>query len=492
MEKAGVPTVYLATSQFFQNAHLSAEDNGVPTMRIIGVPADLYYRERISKERARPVAEKMLTEMLASLTQPITAEESNPKKRSSVTGTIAFTGDTPEAALEDFNQQFLDNQWSDGLPLVPPTPERVKWMLSGTRRAPDEVIGQLSPRNGTVTIEKIAINAVMAGAKPEYLPVIIAAVEGLADPDFDELHFSTSTGSFNLVIGVSGPIADEIGMNSGLGLFSYGSRANGTIGRAVRLAMINMGHTWPAQNDMALVGRPGAHAFLTFAENQAQSPWTSYHEAAGFAPEDSTVTLSVLGGYGRTGMNSYGGGAVALVPPEAVLQSIVRDIASVRTGIAAGGATGNEKAVRSNYRKFFVIFNPEIAQELNSRLGYTRESLAEYIFESASVPFEELKPNEVAAVQRAIDTGYIPAEFAERFKAGLKPSGKVPMLSRPDDVQFMVAGGIPGYTLTMTYFLDGVYKPVAHISKLVHSATLTEAGQGGVGTKRTTRLVPDK
>jgi hypothetical protein len=228
---------------------------------------------------------------------------------------------------------------------------------------------------------------------------------------------------------------------------------------------------------MALIGRPGAHAFLTFAENQDLSPWTSYHEAQGYRPGDSTVTLTVTGGYGRTGTNVYGGGAVALVPPEQILQSIINDITSTRTGISEGGATGNENAVRANYRKFFVIFNPEVAQELNSRLGYTRDSLLEYLFETASVPFEQLKPNEVAAVQRAIDTGYIPADRVERFKAGLKPGGKVPMLSRPGDVQIMVAGGIPGYTITMSYFLDGVYKPVAHITKPISGATLTEAGR---------------
>ncbi|MBF8270612.1 MAG: hypothetical protein HW386_2321 [Gammaproteobacteria bacterium] len=453
-------------------------------MRIIGVPADLYYRERISKERSRPVAEKMFDTMLASLTKPITPEEARPKIRSTGTENLKFTADTIGAAIEDCHQMFLANQWSDGLPFIPPTPERVKWMLSGTNRAPGEELGPISPRNGMATIEKIAINAVMAGASPEYLPVIIAAVEGLADPDFDELHFATSTGSFNLVIAVSGPMADEIGMNSGLGLLSYGNRANSSIGRAVRLAMINFGHTWPAQNDMALVGRPGAHAFLTFAENQAQSPWPSYHEAQGFRPDDNTVTLTVTGGYstGNTGANIYGGGAVALVPPESILKSIASDITNVRGGVAADDSTGNllagnEKAVRSNYRKYFIVFNPEVAQELQSRLGYTRESLQEYLFETASIPYELLSAGDIDNVKRAIDIGYIPTDRVARFRAGLQPGGTVPMLSRPGDVHIIVAGGIPGYTMMMSYFLDGIYKPVAHISKLISGAQLTKTGR---------------
>jgi len=451
-------------------------------MRIIAVPADLYYRERISKERARPVAEKMIDQMLSALTRPITPEEGKPRAKGDTKANLKFSAETFTEALEDFNQLFLDNRWSDGLPVIPPTPERVKWMLSGATRSPGEQLGPISPRNGMATIEKIAINAVMAGARPEYLPVIIAAVEALADPQFDDLHFATSTGSFNLVIAVSGSITDEIGMNSGLGLLSYGNRANGSIGRAVRMSIINFGHTWPGQNDMALIGRPDAHTFLTFAENQAQSPWPSYHEAQGFKAEDSTVTLSVTGGYGSTGTSVYGGGAVALVPPEDILKSIARDITRVHGGIVSGNEAGNilagnEKALRSNYRKYLIVFNPEVAQELQSRLGYTREAVQEYLFENASVPYEELRPAEVAAVQKAVDIGYVPAERKARVEQALRPGGRVPMLSRPGDVQIMVAGGIPGYTMMFSYFLDGIYKPVAHISKRIGGATLTTAGR---------------
>jgi hypothetical protein len=453
-------------------------------MRIVDVPTELFYRERVSKERARPMAEKIFGAMMAALTKPITVDENRPKARASVSGTLKFAAESIDVAIEDFNQQFLDRQWSDGLPLIPPTPGRVEWMLTGTHRSPDEVLGAISPRNGKATIEKVAINAVMAGAKPEYLPVIIAAVEGLADPHFDELHFATSTGSFNLAIGVSGPIADEIGMNSGLGMFSYGNRANSTIGRAVRLSMINFGHTWPGANDMALVGRPSAHTFMVFAENQVMSPWPPYRLSQGFSEEDSIVTLTVTGGY-STGLSQatiYGGGAVALVPPETVLEQVARDIGRVRGGVSAPNASGgvlagNQNATRSNYRKFFLIVNPEIAQELQERLGYTREGLQEKLFEMASVRYEDLREVDVAAVQRAIDTGYITAAYRERVQQGLKPGGQVPMMSSPEDVHVMVAGGMPGYTILMSYFRDGVYKPVAHISKRIADATLTEAGR---------------
>lgn len=396
---------------------MSAQDNGVPGLRILGLPANKYYSERITKERAKPVAAAALDAIIDELIRPLSPEESKPKPKTSIQKTIKVKGETPETAIENFNAMFLHNHWSDGLPILPPTPERVRWMLTGTNRAPAEEIGTVSPRNGMATIEKIAVNAVMAGAKPEYLPVIITVIEGLTDERFDDLHFLTSTGSFNLVITVSGSIADEIGMNSGLGLWSYGNRANSTIGRAVRLAMINLGHLWPGENDMALVGRASPHTFLVIAENEDQSPWEPYHVSQGFKAEDSCVTLDVIGGYSPGGrMSIYGGGAVALVSPENILDSIVKQWSEGRRP-----------------QRHLLILNPEIAQELHSRLGYTRESLQKYLNENTKVT--------------------------------------------PENSHIIVAGGIPGYTITVSGYQRGIYKPLAHITKLIRGATLTKAGR---------------
>jgi hypothetical protein len=324
------------------------------------------------------------------------------------------------------------------------------------------------------TIEKIAINAVMAGAKPEYLPVIIAAVEGLADPQFDDLHFATSTGSFNLLIAVSGPIADEIGMSNGLGMFSYGNRANSTIGRAVRMSIINFGQTWPGVNDMALVGRANPHTFLVFAENQAQSPWSSYVLDQGYKDGDSTVTLSV---YGMGAPQVHGGGAVALVPPENIINTIINDVKTSARGRVMNTPNGPASRFGRSHGKLVIVMNPEVAQELHDRLGYqTRASLIQHIHDEASVPFEELAEAEVASVKQAIESGYIPKDRVAAFEAGLKPGGKVPSMRELSDVQLIVAGGIPGYTLTLRGYLDGIYKPHSHITKKISDATLTRAG----------------
>jgi hypothetical protein len=224
---------------------------------------------------------------------------------------------------------------------------------------------------------------------------------------------------------------------------------------------------------MALVGRPSAQTFLTFAENQAQSPWEPYRVSQGFAESDSTVSISVTGGYGqRSGTSVFGGGAVALVPPESVVQSIIDNI-HVRGIVAASGGRSNF----ITHRKHLVLFNPEIAQELHERLGYTRESLQTYIYDRTSVPFEDLTPVEIQEIQAAIDGDRIAVDRVEIFKAGLKPGGKVPSLSRPEDVHMVVSGGIPGYTVTFSSYLRGVYKPTAHITKAIRGATLTDAGK---------------
>ena len=312
----------------------------------------------------------------------------------------------------------------------------------------------------------------MAGAKPEYLPVIIAAVEGLADPQFDDLHFTTSTGSFNLLIAVSGPIVKELSMNNGVGMLSYGNRANATIGRAIRMCIINFGQTWPGVNDMALVGRSDPYTFVTFAENQGQSPWQPYATSRGFKADDSTITLSV---YGMGEPQVHGGGAVALVPPESIINTIIGDVKKHAHGRAYGGRS----SLGRSYSKLFVIMNPEVAQELHDRLGYkTRESLIQHIYDEASIPYKDLTDADKQSVEAAIKSGRIPKDRVAAFEAGLKPGGKVPAMRELSDMQLIVAGGIPGYTLTVWGYLDGIYKPHSIITKKITNATMTKAGSG--------------
>jgi hypothetical protein len=341
-------------------------------------------------------------------------------------------------------------------------------MLRGTSRSPGEVLGTVAPKNGIATIEKVAINSVMAGAKPEYLPVIIAAMEGITDPAYDALHVMTSTGSFNIAIMVTGPIAKEINVNSGIGFLGYGWQANSTIGRAVRLCLINFGRVWPGFNDMALVGRP-SQQFYVFAENQEFSPWPPFHVTQGFKPEDSCVTISSVM---SASSSFFGGGAVATWTTQGILDSIVRMILNGRMGMA------NWKRGSSNPGpfKYILFFEPALAAELN-RLGYTRESLQKLIYERATIPFEQLTAAEIANIQPRIDSGEIPKDRIPVFRDALKPGGRLPMLDRLEDIRIVVAGGIPGYSFGMSFWREGLYAPTSDQTKKIRGAILTRAGR---------------
>ena len=269
LEKLGKPGVFINCDTFEEDAKSASADNSMP-VRHCRISSAEFYKLRGKAETIRPLVESVFDDIIDALTAPLTPEEaSTSQAEGDEDGPHKISvsaGSYPEAA-EEFNEIYLNNRWGDGLPLLPPTPERVEWMLSGTSRSPREVIGRINPKQGVATIEKIAINAVMAGARPEYMPVIIAAMEALADDSFDDLHILASAGSFTLLIVVTGPIAGELKMEAGIGFMGHGWRPNNTIGRAVRLATLNIGRLWPAKNDMALIGRISPHTFHTFTEN---------------------------------------------------------------------------------------------------------------------------------------------------------------------------------------------------------------------------------
>jgi len=468
LEKLGKPGVYVCTDNFVHDAESASEDVGMPNVRIVTVKAADYYRLRGTDEGVMPVAEGIIDELIDGLTRPLTPEEAGTEPEKEDLGPLKVSAGSYPLAVEKFNDIYLENKWGDGLTLTPPTKEAVAAMLAGTSRSPDEIIGTVAPKNGVATIEKIAVNAVMAGARPEYLPVIIAAMEGITDPDYDDLHVMTSTGSFNFAIMVTGPLAKELDINSGIGFLGYGWRANSTIGRALRLALINIGRVWPGVNDMALVGRP-SQQFYVFSENQEFSPWPPFHVTQGFRPEDSCVTVSsVMGSPG----DLLGGGAVATWTPQDILDNAVRMMMEPRWGMA----TWKRGSANPGPFKYILFFEPVLARELANQ-GYDRASLQKYIYERAVIPYEDLTPAEIANVQPRIDSGEIPPDRVSIFKKALKPGGKLPMLDRPEDIRIVVAGGIPGYSFAMYFWREGLYAPTSDQTKLIHGATLTQAGR---------------
>ena len=194
------------------------------------------------------------------------------------------------AELEDEIEACFERGWTDGLPVVPPTKERVYRMLQGTKRSPDEIIGLIPPNQAACTVFKAAVNAVLAGCKPEYLPVVLAAVEASVMDEFCMHGLLATTYFSGPVVLVNGPIAKAIGMNSGINALGQGNRANATIGRALQLVIRNVGGGRPGGVDRATLGNPGKYTFC-FAEDEAGSPWEPLSVERGFDPGVSTVTL---------------------------------------------------------------------------------------------------------------------------------------------------------------------------------------------------------
>lgn len=481
LEKRGKPGVFVLTDVALWNAKISAKDHGMPSLRIVCIPSIDYFPNRATVEEVRPVAESAIDRIIEALTKPLTEEEKNPKREleREAPAIVEIKAESYNSAVEKFNQLYLDNHWGDGLPLIPPTEEAVKQMLAGTSRSPDEVIGPVPFRRGIATVEKIAINAVMAGAKPEYLPVIIAAIEGLADQRYSVPHYSidafshmvSSEGGFNLMIMVSGPIAKEINMNCGVGLLAHCWRANNTIGRAVELCIINIGHTWPGEIDMALIGRPSSHTFYTFAENIEESPWESFNEGLGYKPEDSCVTVATVGSM----MTLYGGGVVAPWNVKAVLETMVKEVARNRR-IFAGYKIGQ---ISAHLPQHIMVIHPELAIVLKRHGFKTKQSLRDYIYESTKVPYEDLTKEELQGIQDRINSkpgglyyfkNAFPESFLPKIKESLRPGGKVPVVN-PDDIHIVVSGTVPGYSFGWSYSRE------AHQTKLIKGATLTKSGR---------------
>ena len=483
IEKLGKPGVFLAAEGFDHDAKRATVDNGMTPLRIIEIHG--YVWGQPTKQKP-PLADANIDKIIDALTRPLTPEEAKPKPiAKEKLQPIEIAAESYEAAFEKFNQLFLDSHWGDGLSLVPPTRKAVDWMLTGTSRLSDEVIGKVDPKGGSATVEKIAINAVMAGAKPEYLPVIIAAMEGFTDPNFDLRHPLLSMGSFSFAIVVSGPIVEELNINSGAGFFGHGWRANATIGRALRLCLINLGHTFPQVNDMARLGRQSAYTYYVIGENK-RSPWPPYHVAQGYKPEDSCVTVSTVGSHiSGAGNNLAHNGNTA----ESALDDVVETILKRRSLQWEGYKRGTANLVALPLKYLFLV-TPEMADLLYARGFKDQRSIKDYIYGATSVPYENLSAEEKRGIQDWIDTSVagegimglrLPPDRISFFQEAFKPGGKVPLITTPEDIHIMVVGyGSGGGTLGGVHELSfgrPLYKPTSHQTRPIRGATLTKAGR---------------
>ena len=326
--------------------------------------------------------------------------------------------DDPIAAIE----LFMENGWTDGLPIVPPTPELVRRMVGDYD--PQEFIGYIPPKYGGATLEKLAINAVMAGCKPAYLPVIIAGVKAMLTEIFNLHGVQSTTHMSTPAFVVNGPLARELHINSKAGCLGSGFRANATIGRALRLIMMNLGGGIPGETDKATFGHPGKYAYL-WAENEEESPWEPFHVERGFRAEESTIT------------------AYSCEPPHNINNHAERDPFQILYGIAGAmkGTGHNNFYVMGDT---MVVLCPEHAISIAEH-NWRKRDVKYYLWEKARQPLRELKYNGMYGTEYK-------KNFWPRWVDREDEETLAPIVRTPDDILVFVAGGkgrhsvfIPGW-----------------------------------------------
>jgi len=331
------------------------------------------------------------------------------------------------AALEDLHAKGF----TDGLPVVIPTPARVSRMVLASGLEADMVLGTMGPGHGVATIEKVAVAAVMAGCLPDYMPVVLAAVKAVIDPVFDLTEMQATTHCTAPLIIVNGPARHNCGpISSSYGALGPGHRANASIGRALRLTMINIGGGRPGTSDMALLGHPGKFTFC-LAENEENSPFPPMHVDLGFEPEDSVVT--VIGAEAPHSVLYSGDGD----DPDAYKSLL--DMLAI--GIA-NAATNNAILTRGTAT---VILNPEHAEVL-SKAGLTRQDIAEGIHRRATMPETEIN------------------KLAPGFAR--KDSGNRDAFTGPEQLLILMSGGSGLYSMVMPSWCAGAHKNSASSIKV--------------------------
>ncbi len=321
---------------------------------------------------------------------------------------------------------------TDGLPVVIPTAERVARMVLASGLDGELVLGEMGPQMGVATVEMVATAAVMAGCLPDYMPIVMAAATAIIDPAFDLAEMQSTTHCTAPLIIVNGPAQDACGpVASGFGALGPGHRANASIGRALRLAMINIGGAKPGESDMALLGHPGKFTYC-LAEDERNSPFPPLHVSLGFAESDSVVTV-----VGAEAPHSvlFSGDADSPEAPDMLLQTLAIGLANIATNNAVlrGGAA-------------VVVLNPEHAQIL-ADANYTRTRICERLV--------ELCVHSKAELQK-----FSPA-FASRVKVD-----PVPAFSAPSDILLLVAGGTGLYSMVMPSWCAGPHVNRA-VSKVI-------------------------
>ena len=316
--------------------------------------------------------------------------------------------DSPRA-IQDY---CWEQGWTDGLPVVPPTEPLVREMLSGYGGEPSDSLGRIQPGNSNVTLEKLAVNAVMAGCLPEHFPVVVTALKAALRDEFNLAGNAVTTGGAGQVLIVNGPIAKELGINGDAACFGPGFRANAAIGRALRLAVRNLGGLIPGDMDKATLSSPFRYSFC-FSENEELSPWEPRHVELGYDPSASTVTIAAILGVYNVMESTVGTGT-------AVLRTLAANMRGV--GIPGYYHLGTRSQI-------LLVLCPEHADEI-AKSGFSKADVREYIFANARMPIHQLK-----------DLAHYGNRVWPNWIDQTNPDTLVPITSAAEDIVVIVAGG---------------------------------------------------
>jgi hypothetical protein len=400
LEGLGIPAVVLGTDAFVSLARATAATHGLPHLPVATVSHPI---GGIDAKIVAGKAETIVDEVLAALTR----DPAPPRALAPSAG--AVIEDAPDD-LDTFQVWAMDRRWSDGLPVLPPTLERVARLLGGRDGA--RLVATLAPLHGRATLEAIAVNAALAGAGPEHLPVIAAALRALAEPSFNLNAIQTTTHPCTPLLIVNGPIAARLGISGRANALGNGHRANAVIGRAVRLVLQNVGGARPGLEDRATLGHAGKFTYC-LAENEAESPWAPLSVERGFPATASTVT--VAGAEAPHNVNDHGS-----TTADALLLALA--------GTAA--TTGSNNVYLGGQP--VVILGPEHAATIAGS-GWSKEELKRRLWERARVRLDRFGAENLARFS---------VIAPERF-VGRPPDADVAWCVAAEDLVVIVAGG-PG------------------------------------------------
>ena len=439
LERMGKPVAFAVTKPFQTNARLVAGREGLPDISLVVVPLDALPHPGEIEELQ--IADKFADDVVKALTQTPQIEAKEPAKES-----LSFRGENYSKAVSNVEKFFIQNGWSDGYPLIPPTPEAVDEMLEGTDLSPDHIVGLVEPGGGEATIQKIAINAVMAGCLPQYMPVVIAAVEAIIDPKFDLREVQCTSCNMSPFLIVSGQkLIDDLNINNSFGTIGPGWRANSTIGRALRLIMINLGHTWPGVNDMKTLGSP--FKFITMmAENEAayKDAWEPLHVAEGYKRDQPTISVMP---------------AMSWQPD--IVQPEPPTVKRIIEYISKQGEVKHDRLL-GNWGKDNLILLCASTFDCIRREGFSRADMQKALFEAIQIPASEFFAGR--DIKDFVHFRSLPDWLIEKYQAG--PDALVPLLAGPENIKLCVTGGAGPYGITYTSTFG--YGPAYFVTKPIN------------------------